>query len=823
MVVFSMIRSVVGVFVVVAGMWSAVVWAQNAAGPAPELMGKTWTLKSLQSQEVAPRPAVTILFENDGVLSGSNGCSAYNASYLVGNATIKITGEFGLAQLGCPEAALSKANAYTVALGRTQTFEIEKGKLRLFDAAGEEAALFAPYSEVLSANDWDLNSYTNGEDALVSILEQTQITLSFGNDGRVTGSAGCNNYFAEYEVGDQSLLISTPGTTRKMCSEPVGIMEQESLFFSALEMSTEFRVVGTNVNVRDANGEAILTMTAVEVTAATPVASEEATLEAPIEVAIAAPSLTPLAEEQVVQLDQRLLQLKEQYSDLENIRSRIDVSEGLSAEVLGARWDRLWTANLRHLLTFAGDIHQEKEAGNDVARYWNVVAAGLAEVPDQAHGAMQRIRARVEFPSPDLEPAKFVVADQVLFRQMNELDEIYLAFVAYLDVAPLYGIDVSEDREFIVQSLADSAANRSVFLELAQNDIQMLRSTVATLPNNTELADWLSAAESRVNFTAKAMQSIVNVMNALDIDSKQYRQQVLTVTGEITTDVLDVGIVGSLLSDWSNKAIELFRRDGLTFLFRLLLIVAIVFIFTKLARLVQSMVERGLNSSKVHISSLLQRMVVSSVRNLVIMIGILIAISQLGISLAPLLAGLGIAGFIIGFALQDSLANFASGMLILLYRPFDVGDVVDAGGVSGKVSHMSLVNTTFLTFDNKKLVVPNNMIWGSVITNMTAQLTRRVDLVFGISYQDDIEKAERIFHEVVSEQDAVLSTPEPLIKVNELGDSSVNFIVRPWVKTEDYWDTYWNLTKAIKLRLDQEGISIPFPQRDVHVIDSKPA
>jgi small conductance mechanosensitive channel len=119
--------------------------------------------------------------------------------------------------------------------------------------------------------------------------------------------------------------------------------------------------------------------------------------------------------------------------------------------------------------------------------------------------------------------------------------------------------------------------------------------------------------------------------------------------------------------------------------------------------------------------------------------------------------------------------------------------------------------------------VPNNMIWGSVITNMTAQLTRRVDLVFGISYQDDIEKAERIFHEVVSEQDAVLSTPEPLIKVNELGDSSVNFIVRPWVKTEDYWDTYWNLTKAIKLRLDQEGISIPFPQRDVHVIDSKPA
>ncbi len=818
-----MIRSVVGVFVVVAGLWSAAVWSQDTAGAAPpELTGKTWTLKSLQSQDVTPRPPLTILFGIDGELSGSNGCNAYSTTYVVDDVQIKISGEFGLAQLGCPEAVLSKANAFAIALARTQTFEIKKGKLRLYDAAGEEAASFVPYSEVLSANDWNLKSYSNGEDAIVSVLKQTQITLSFGSDGRVTGNAGCNNYFAEYEVGDKSLLISAPGTTRKMCNDPAGIMQQESLFLSALETSTAFRVVGTDVNVRDANGEVILSMTAADATAAVPIVSEELP-EGSVDVAAEAPSLTPLAEERVVQLDQRLLQLKEQNSDLENIRSRIDVSEDIAAEVLGARWDRLWTANLRHLLAFARDIHQEKEAGNDVARYWNVLVVGLAEVPDQAHGAMQRIRSRVVFPSPDLEPAKFVVADQVLFRQMREMDEVYLAFVSYLDVAPLFDIDATEDREFIVQSLADSAANRSIFLELAQNDVQMLRSTVATLPNNTELADWLNAAESRVNFTAKAMQSIVNVMSALDIDNKQYRQQVLTVTGEITTDVLDVGIVGSLLEDWSNKALELFRKDGITILFRFLLVVGIVFVFTKLARLVQSMVERGLKSSKVHISSLLQRMIISSVRNIVIMIGVLIAISQLGISLAPLLAGLGIAGFIIGFALQDSLANFASGMLILLYRPFDVGDVVEAGGVSGKVSHMSLVNTTFLTFDNKRLVVPNNLIWGSVITNMTAQLTRRVDLVFGISYEDDIEKAERIFHEVVSEQDAVLSTPEPLIKVHELGDSSVNFIVRPWVKTDDYWDTYWNLTKAIKLRLDQEGISIPFPQRDVHVIDSKPA
>lgn len=160
--------------------------------------------------------------------------------------------------------------------------------------------------------------------------------------------------------------------------------------------------------------------------------------------------------------------------------------------------------------------------------------------------------------------------------------------------------------------------------------------------------------------------------------------------------------------------------------------------------------------------------------------------------------------------------------MILIYRPFDVGDVVEAGGVNGKISHMSLVNTTFMTFDNQSMVVPNNLIWASVITNVTAQRTRRVDLTIGVSYDDDIEKVEAILHEVVAAHDTVLADPEPNIRLHELADSSVNFIVRPWVKTDDYWETYWALTKAIKIRFDAEGISIPFPQRDIHVIERKP-
>ena len=198
-------------------------------------------------------------------------------------------------------------------------------------------------------------------------------------------------------------------------------------------------------------------------------------------------------------------------------------------------------------------------------------------------------------------------------------------------------------------------------------------------------------------------------------------------------------------------------------------------------------------------------------------------LSQMGIELGPVLAGLGIAGFIVGFALQDSLANFASGMMILLNRPFDVGDLVEVGGAFGRVNHMSLVNTTILTLDHQTLIVPNNMIWGGVIKNMTAQQIRRVDMVFGISYEDKIPKAENILNTILKEHASVLADPEPMVRVHELGDSSVNFVVRPWVKTDDYWDVWWDVTRAVKLRFDEEGVTIPFPQRTVHLPESQAA
>ncbi|WP_462321636.1 mechanosensitive ion channel family protein [Halochromatium sp.] len=216
-------------------------------------------------------------------------------------------------------------------------------------------------------------------------------------------------------------------------------------------------------------------------------------------------------------------------------------------------------------------------------------------------------------------------------------------------------------------------------------------------------------------------------------------------------------------------------------------------------------------------SRLLEDFLVRSIHWIVMAVGIIMALAAMDVSVGPLLAVVGATGFVVAFALQDSLSNFASGLMILFFKPFDVGDVVEAGGVSGVVQSMSLVSTTIQTFDNKRMVVPNNRIWNDVITNVTGVTERRVDMVFGIGYDDDMDRAQRILEEVIASHPKVLEDPAPTIRMHELADSSVNFIVRPWAKTGDYWDLYWDVHREVKRRFDAEGIGIPFPQRDVHL------
>lgn len=193
------------------------------------------------------------------------------------------------------------------------------------------------------------------------------------------------------------------------------------------------------------------------------------------------------------------------------------------------------------------------------------------------------------------------------------------------------------------------------------------------------------------------------------------------------------------------------------------------------------------------------------------------ALSQLGIDTTAFVALLGAAGLAVGLALQDSMKNFASGVLLIIFRPFSIGHFVEAAGTSGSVESITLFTSTLRTPDNRSVIVPNGEIYSNTITNYSALPTRRVDMVFGIGYDDDLRKAKQLLHEIIAAEPRILADPAPLIAVSELGDSSVNFAVRPWVNTADYWDVFFAITEKVKLAFDDNGISIPYPQMDVHV------
>jgi small conductance mechanosensitive channel len=255
---------------------------------------------------------------------------------------------------------------------------------------------------------------------------------------------------------------------------------------------------------------------------------------------------------------------------------------------------------------------------------------------------------------------------------------------------------------------------------------------------------------------------------------------------------------------------------GAVFAGRVIGAILLIALFWGFGRLVRWGVKRAFRKQR-KMSRILRDFVTRSVSWVMLLIGLMFALSSLGVSVGPMMTALGAGGFIIGFALQETLGNFASGMMIMVYQPFDEGDFVEISGVSGKVEKMSLVSTTLLTFDNKELIIPNKKAWGETIINYTGRDVRRVDLIFSISYSDDAKLACKVLLEMAEEHSLVLKNPVIRVGVHALADSSVNLFLRPWCRTDDYWDVHYDLIQIAKLRLEAAGMTIPFPQTDMHI------
>lgn len=209
---------------------------------------------------------------------------------------------------------------------------------------------------------------------------------------------------------------------------------------------------------------------------------------------------------------------------------------------------------------------------------------------------------------------------------------------------------------------------------------------------------------------------------------------------------------------------------------------------------------------------------IKAIAHAVLLLFVVVAsLNKLGVDTTSLVALLGAAGLAIGLSLQGSLQNFAAGVMLLVFRPFKAGDMIEAAGTAGIVEQITIFTCKLRTGDNKEVIIPNNAIYSGNIINYSARDTRRVDMTFGIGYQSDLKKAKSVLEEVVKTHPLVLQNPEPLVAVAALADSSVNFVVRPWVNTVDYWTVFYQITEQVKLRFDQEGIEIPFPQMDIHI------
>jgi small conductance mechanosensitive channel len=306
---------------------------------------------------------------------------------------------------------------------------------------------------------------------------------------------------------------------------------------------------------------------------------------------------------------------------------------------------------------------------------------------------------------------------------------------------------------------------------------------------------------------------IIRCARQTPVDTGQVDGQTKTDGNENMNDVKlpDLGFT------W-DEAIDMLTTNGVDLGINILTALVIFYV----GRWFVSIAMRGLRKvlQKQEIDKTLESFVCNLVRTVLLVFVVVAAISALGIQTTSFIAVLGAAGLAVGLALQGSLSNFASGVLIVLFRPYKVGDFVEAAGISGSVEEVQILTTVLKTGDNKRVIVPNSQIMDSIITNYSANDTRRVDMVVGVSYSDDLDKVRQTLEDLVAAETRILDEPACTIAVSALADSSVNFVVRPWVASADYWGVMFDMTEAIKKRFDKEGITFPFPQQDVHLYNA---
>jgi len=379
-------------------------------------------------------------------------------------------------------------------------------------------------------------------------------------------------------------------------------------------------------------------------------------------------------------------------------------------------------------------------------------------------------------------------------------------------------LDIGDEtlREKVIKTLNLYGEELVGVIHIHHHALKLLAVRQDAAGTDSELVQSARFEGDRLELAIARLSSVVIMLERLNADTLAMRRVLIEKSGGLALSLVDTAMLNVVLGESQDRLTEWFSANGASTFLSAILFVGILILARSLAGLSKRLTERALRHSDQSISQLLKETLISMAGTVVFLIGLLVALAQVGVSVTPMIAGLGVVGFIVGFALQDTLSNFAAGAMILAYRPFDTGDFIAADEAEGTVLKMNLVNTTIVTVENKVLIIPNSKIWGGVIMNVTGQKLRRTDVIYRVSYSDDVDLVQRILEELIDADERWLDDPEPLVRLKQYSESSIDFMVRAYAKTDEYWEAVWALNKAVKKRFDAEGITIPFPQREVH-------
>ena len=389
----------------------------------------------------------------------------------------------------------------------------------------------------------------------------------------------------------------------------------------------------------------------------------------------------------IEQADHFVARLQGLDKEIKDLRANAKGASGDTARIIHRRLERKEVEALEVTGKLARITLEEETSGGDVSKYRPRIVDKLEKLPDTLLKLIAEIRGSLKELADGSADAtgKDLLALVESRNQLGQrLEIIYRGLIKNREMAQAYGLDVSAQDAKLKENLSERAARLSIDLELAQEDVGLFTLQASDYPDDKDIASALKIARDMVEVLADSLNNSVEMMTVLDITTDEYRQQLIVARGAITLDIFDPDVVFGLVGNWGRKVAGWAGERMPQMFLNLLIFVVIMVVFSRLASLAKKLVTKSFDASKLHISQLLRDITIATVKNVVLLIGLLIALGQMGISVGPLLAGLGVAGFVIGFALQDTLGNFASGMMILLYRPFDVGDVVEIGVYSAR-------------------------------------------------------------------------------------------------------------------------------------------